>query len=148
VSIQGVLEQRQGASHCFTPLHGTGAVTLEPIAAATWIQFRNRSGAGKIRSAVGTVRSPNPEKRRSLTLESSCEENERDVVIATDPRFRPARRGRARRDGRNEIISGNQIGSLLAYYRLKKFFDLGSLNKENASHAVVIKLSSRPICRK
>jgi len=38
-----------------------------------------------------------------------------------------------------KLISGNQIGSLLAYYRLKKFFDLGILNRENASRAVVIK---------
>jgi phosphoglucomutase len=38
-----------------------------------------------------------------------------------------------------KLISGNQIGSLLCYYRLKKFFDLGILNNENASRAVTIK---------
>jgi phosphoglucomutase len=37
------------------------------------------------------------------------------------------------------LLSGNQIGSLLLYYRLKKFFELGILNKENAAHAVTIK---------
>ena len=38
-----------------------------------------------------------------------------------------------------ELLTGNQIGSLLAYYRTKTLFDLGVLNKENASRAVIIK---------
>ena len=38
-----------------------------------------------------------------------------------------------------KLISGNQIGSLLLCYRVKKFFELGVLNQENASHAVTIK---------
>jgi phosphoglucomutase len=38
-----------------------------------------------------------------------------------------------------ELLSGNQIGSLLAYYRAKTLFDLGVLNQENASGAVIIK---------
>src|SRR5438445_12596063 len=38
-----------------------------------------------------------------------------------------------------KLISGNQIGALLSYYRLKKFFELGILNEENRSRAVTIK---------
>src|SRR5437764_9328915 len=38
-----------------------------------------------------------------------------------------------------KLITGNQIGSLLLYYRLKKFFELGILNQENAPRAVMIK---------
>jgi phosphoglucomutase len=38
-----------------------------------------------------------------------------------------------------ELLTGNQIGSLLAYYRVRTLFDLGVLNKENASRAVIIK---------
>jgi phosphoglucomutase len=41
--------------------------------------------------------------------------------------------------GPMELLSGNQIGSLLAYYRTKTLFELGVLNKENASRAVIIK---------
>jgi len=69
-------------------------------------------------------------------------------VIATDPDS--DRLGVAMRSatGEMKLISGNQIGSLLAYYRLKKLFDLGILNRENASRAVVIKTLSRPTCRK
>jgi len=38
-----------------------------------------------------------------------------------------------------KLLSGNQIGSLLAYYRIKTLFDLGILNKENATRGVIIK---------
>jgi phosphoglucomutase len=43
------------------------------------------------------------------------------------------------RAGAMQLLTGNQIGSLMAYYRAKKFFDLGILNQENAGHAVIIK---------
>jgi phosphoglucomutase len=68
-----------------------------------------------------------------------AQKNKADIVIATDPdsdRLGVAVRGA---NGEMKLISGNQIGSLLAYYRLKKFFELGILNEENAARAVVIK---------
>ena len=37
------------------------------------------------------------------------------------------------------LLSGNQIGSLMAYYRLKTLFDTGVLNDENKGRAVLIK---------
>ena len=38
-----------------------------------------------------------------------------------------------------KLLTGNQIGSLMAYYRAKKFFEQGVLNAENASRGVIIK---------
>jgi phosphoglucomutase len=38
-----------------------------------------------------------------------------------------------------KLLTGNQIGSLMVYYRIKTLFDLGVLNKENASRGVIIK---------
>ncbi len=38
-----------------------------------------------------------------------------------------------------KLLTGNQIGSMLAWYRTKTLFDKGVLNKENASRAVIIK---------
>lgn len=38
-----------------------------------------------------------------------------------------------------KLLTGNQIGSLMVYYRIKTLFDLGILNKENASRGVIIK---------
>ena len=41
--------------------------------------------------------------------------------------------------GEMKLLTGNQIGSLLAYYRAKTLFDQGVLNSENASRGVIIK---------
>ena len=38
-----------------------------------------------------------------------------------------------------KLLTGNQIGSLLAWYRIKTLFEKGVLNKQNASRAVIIK---------
>src|SRR5207253_8060559 len=89
---------------------------------------------------LGTVNSPKPANAAALTLGIElAKKTSADVVIATDPDS--DRLGVAVRSatGEMKLISGNQIGSLLSYYRLKKFFDLGILNKENALHAVTIK---------
>ena len=38
-----------------------------------------------------------------------------------------------------ELLTGNQIGSLLGWYRIKTMFDLGWLTESNRSRAVLIK---------
>ena len=124
----------------FTPLHGTGAVTLEPILKRLGFNFEIVPEQEKFDPRFSTVKSPNPENAEALTLGIElAKKTNADVVIATDPDS--DRLGVAVRSatGEMKLISGNQIGSLLAYYRLKKLFELGILNEENASRAVVIK---------
>jgi phosphoglucomutase len=124
----------------FTPLHGTGAVTLEPMLKRLGFNFEIVPEQEKFDPRFSTVKSPNPENAEALTLGIElAKKTNADVVIATDPDS--DRLGVAVRSatGEMKLISGNQIGSLLSYYRLKKFFELGILNKENASRAVVIK---------
>ena len=38
-----------------------------------------------------------------------------------------------------KLLTGNQIGSLMAYYRAKTLFERGVLNAENAARGVIIK---------
>ena len=38
-----------------------------------------------------------------------------------------------------ELLTGNQIGSLMAYYRVRKLFEQGVLTAENAARCVIIK---------
>ena len=68
-----------------------------------------------------------------------AEKEDADLVVATDPDC--DRMGAAVRatSGKMKLLTGNQIGSLLAYYRTKTLFDQGVLNKENAARAVIIK---------
>ena len=42
-------------------------------------------------------------------------------------------------DGQMKLLTGNQIGSLMAYYRIKTLLERGILNAQNASRGVIIK---------
>ncbi len=124
----------------FTPLHGTGSVTLKPMLKRLGFNFEVVAEQDQFDPRFSTVESPNPENAEALQMAIElAKKKNADLVIATDPDC--DRLGVAVRSatGEMKLISGNQIGSLLAYYRIKKFFDIGVLNKENASRAVVIK---------
>jgi len=124
----------------FTPLHGTGGVIIKPMLDRLGFNFHVVEEQDRFDGNFPTVDSPNPENAAALRLGVELAEKEgADLVIATDPdcdRMGVAVRTAA---GQMELLSGNQIGSLLAYYRTKTLFELGVLNKENAARAVIIK---------
>jgi phosphoglucomutase len=131
----------------FTPLHGTGGVIVKPILKRLGFNFEVVAEQDRFDGAFRTVKSPNPENAEALQMGIElAKKADADLVAATDPdcdRMGVAvRTGNAsHRDAATEIklLTGNQIGSLIAWYRTKKFFDLGILNKENASRGVIIK---------
>lgn len=137
---RSVLHDATSLRIVFTPLHGTGAITLEPILKRLGFNFEIVPEQEKFDPKFSTVKSPNPENAEALTMGIElAKKTKADIVVATDPDS--DRIGVALRNASDQMIllSGNQIGSLLSYYRLKKFFELGILNKENAAHAVTIK---------
>ncbi len=124
----------------FTPIHGTGAVVVKPMLTRLGFQFEVVPEQDKFDGRVPTVASPNPENAEALKLGVElAKKTEADLVIATDPDC--DRMGVAVRTASAEmkLLTGNQIGSLLAYYRAKTLFERGILNKENASRGVIIK---------
>src|SRR5205807_1562181 len=124
----------------FTPLHGTGGIIIKPMLERLGFNFRVVKEQDRFDGDFPTVDSPNPENAAALRLGVELAEKEgADLVIATDPDC--DRMGVAVRTakGKMKLLTGNQIGSLLAYYRTKTLFDQGVLNKENASRAVIIK---------
>src|SRR5205807_785246 len=118
-----VLHSAKSLRIVFTPLHGTGAVTLKPMLQRLGFNFEIVKEQEEFDPRFSTVKSPNPENAEALTLGIElARKTKSDIVIATDPdsdRFGVAVRDAA---GEMKLISGNQIGSLLSYYRLKKFF--------------------------
>ena len=124
----------------FTPLHGTGGVIIKPMLERLGFNFQVVEEQDRLDGDFPTVDSPNPENAAALKLGVKLAETKgADLVIATDPdcdRMGVAVRTAA---GTMDLLTGNQIGSLLAYYRAKTLFDLGVLNQENASRAVIIK---------
>jgi phosphoglucomutase len=137
---RNVLEAAKSLRIVFTPLHGTGSVTLKPMLKRLGFNFDIVNEQEKFDPRFSTVESPNPENAEAFTMGIAlAQEKKSDLVIATDPDC--DRLGVAVRSatGEMKLLSGNQIGSLLVYYRIKKLFELGVLNKENASRAVTIK---------
>ncbi len=124
----------------FTPLHGTGGVIIKPMLKRLRFNFHVVKEQDHLDGDFPTVDSPNPENASAFRLGIDLAERETaSVVIGTDPdcdRLGVAVRGAT---GQLELLTGNQIGSLLAYYRTKKLFEQGVLNEKNASRAVIIK---------
>ena len=124
----------------YTPLHGTGGVIVKPMLRKIGLNFSVVPEQDQFDGRFPTVKSPNPENAEALNLGISLAQKENaDLVIATDPDC--DRLGVAVRtsSGEMKLLSGNQIGSLLAWYRAKTFFELGIINKQNASRGVIIK---------
>src|SRR5207249_7269129 len=120
--------------------HGTGRVIIEPMLKRLGFRFDVVAEQDRFDGRFSTVRSPNPQNAEALTMAIDLAKNEdAGLVVATDPdcdRMGAAVRAKS---GKMKLLTGNQIGSLLAYYRTKTLFDQGVLNKENASRAVIIK---------
>ncbi|MBQ5828115.1 MAG: phospho-sugar mutase, partial [Bacteroidales bacterium] len=115
----------------YTPLHGTG-ITLVPKILSR-MGFTNVSLVEAQVESNGnfpTVKSPNPEENSALEMAVAlAEEKGADLVMATDPDA--DRVGIAIRDneGKITLLNGNQTASLLTYYLLRRWKELGKLNE-------------------
>lgn len=124
----------------FTPLHGTGGAITVPMLARLGFHAATVPEQDRMDGRFPTVKSPNPENAEALTMAVALAEKEgADLVIATDPDC--DRMGIAVRaaDGQMKLLTGNQTGSLIAWYRIKTMFDLGILTPENRANATIIK---------
>ena len=124
----------------YSPLHGTGRVMIKPMLKRLGFNFTVLPEQDRFDGRFPTVKSPNPENAEALTMAIDLAEKENaDLVVATDPDCDRMGAAVRAKDGKMKLLTGNQIGSLLAYYRTKTLFDEGILNKKNAARAVIIK---------
>jgi phosphoglucomutase len=124
----------------YTPLHGTGGVIIKPMLTRLGFNFQVVPEQDSFDGRFPTVKSPNPEYGEALSMAISLAEKENaDLVAATDPDCDRMGVAVRTRDGKMKLLTGNQIGSLLAWYRIKTLFDKTVLNKQNAMRAVIIK---------
>jgi phosphoglucomutase len=135
-----VIRQAKSLRIIYTPLHGTGSVIIKPMLKRLGFNFQVVQEQDRFDGRFPTVKSPNPENAEALTMAIDLAQKEgADLVVATDPDCdRMGAAVRAKND-KMKLLTGNQIGSLLAWYRTKRLFEKGVLNKENASRAVIIK---------
>ena len=124
----------------YTPLHGTGSVIIKPMLTRLGFNFQVVPEQDCFNGQFPTVKSPNPEYGEALTMAIDLAEKENaDLVAATDPDCDRMGVAVRTKNGKMKLLTGNQIGSLLAWYRIKTLFDKGVLNKQNAARAVIIK---------
>jgi phosphoglucomutase len=124
----------------YTPIHGTGSIIVKPMLQKLGVNFSIVPEQDEMDGRFPTLKSPNPENAEALKLGIALAQKEKaELVAATDPDC--DRLGVAVRTASSEmkLLSGNQIGSVLTWYRAKMFFERRILNKENAHRGVVIK---------
>ena len=124
----------------YTPLHGTGIKILPKVLASLGFPPILVEEQCTQDGNFPTVKSPNPENPESFTIASRLAKNiNADAVIGTDPD--DDRMGVLVPDSGGELVtlSGNQIGVLLAGYRIEELFRSGVLHERNGSHAAIIK---------
>lgn len=124
----------------FTNLHGTGGHINVPMLRSFGFEVLTVPEQDVQDGRFPTVESPNPENAPALKMAIDlAEQSGAEIVIGTDPDA--DRMGVAVRDanGKMVLLTGNQIGSLMAWYRLKTCFDLGWLTHANRSRAVLVK---------
>jgi phosphoglucomutase len=124
----------------FTNLHGTGGHINVPMLRDLGFEVLTVPEQDVQDGRFPTVDSPNPENGPALALAIQLAESSgAEIVIGTDPDA--DRMGVAARDvnGKMVLLTGNQIGSLMAWYRLKTMFELGWISHANRTRGVLIK---------
>ncbi len=131
---------QSGLRIVFTSIHGVGGTIIKPMLDRLGFRYSTVPAQEIGDGRFPTVKSPNPENAEALSLAMQLADKDgADLVIATDPdcdRMGVAARNPA---GQLELLSGNQIGSLMAYYRVNKLIAQGVITPENAARCVIVK---------
>jgi phosphoglucomutase len=124
----------------FSPIHGCGAISSMPVLRKLGVEVIEVPEQMEPDGRFPTVKSPNPENAEALAMAIvRAKETGAEVVIATDPDA--DRMGVAVRDRSGEMVllTGNQIGTLLAEYRISTLKDAEILPEDGSQNAVLIK---------
>ena len=138
--LQPSLLEATSTKVVFTNLHGTGGHINVPMLKSFGFDVLTVPEQDVQDGRFPTVASPNPENGPALQMGIDLAEQEgAQIVIGTDPDA--DRMGVVVRniEGKMQLLTGNQIGSLMAWYRLKTCFELGWITQANRSRAVLIK---------
>lgn len=132
---------KASAKVVYTNLHGTGGRCIVPILKQIGCNVSTVAEQDTLDGRFPTVASPNPENAPALDMAIAQADSEQaDLVIATDPDS--DRMGIAVRDaatGKMQLLTGNQTGCLLAWYRCMSAIELGIITPQNIKHAVMVK---------
>ena len=117
VKTQALYTEPSKLKIVYTPLHGTGNIPVRRILQDYSVSVVKEQAVPD--GDFSTVRSPNPEEKDALNLAIVCaKEKNADLVLGTDPDC--DRVGIAvRHNGDYVLLTGNQVGALLADFVLR-----------------------------
>lgn len=114
----------------YTPLHGCGVrIVPEALRRLGFVNVMSVKEQQELNGDFPTVQSPNPEEPSALRMALELADREgADLVLGTDPDA--DRMGIAVRDnsGKMVLFNGNQTASMLVYYILRRWKELGRLD--------------------
>ncbi|MEQ8629369.1 phospho-sugar mutase [Ekhidna sp.] len=123
----------------FSSIHGTG-ITMVPRALEE-LGFKNVHIVEEQKTPDGdfpTVVYPNPEETEAMTLAlNKAKEIDADIVMATDPDADRVGIAVKNLEGDFQLLNGNQTGSLLVFYLMKKWSIKGLKGNEYIGKTIV-----------
>ncbi|MEK9772941.1 MAG: phospho-sugar mutase, partial [Opitutae bacterium] len=124
----------------FTPIHGTGAISAVPALWDHGVQVALVDEQGKEDPNFSTVKSPNPENAEALALGIKvANKTKSPYVLGSDPDCDRIGVAVAESKGNFSCLSGNQVASILAEYRLLALKSQQLIREGNESGFAMLK---------
>ncbi|MCG0238379.1 MAG: phospho-sugar mutase [Firmicutes bacterium] len=142
-------EERAACKILYTPLHGSGNLPVRSVLTAAGYPVTVVREQEAPDGNFPTVRTPNPEEAEVFDLALRLAQTEQpDVILATDPDADRLGVMARDREGRYRLLTGNQIGVLLADFILQSRKAAGTL----PANGVILKSIAStnlvaPLCR-
>ncbi|QQO08557.1 phospho-sugar mutase [Breznakiella homolactica] len=133
---QLIKEKAGDVTIVYTPLHGTGAMHVEKVLGDLGLKVITVPEQREPNGDFPTVAFPNPEEAAALEMAVNLGKKEKaDVVMATDPdadRLGIAVPDGSAGSGGFTLVTGNQLGVLLADYIFLSLKELGKMPQKPA----------------
>ena len=124
----------------FTNIHGTGGIASLPLLLHAGAEVHEVKEQMSFDPRFPTVKSPNPENAEALSKAVALAESKLlDVVLATDPDCDRMGCAVRNKEGKIELLTGNQIGALLAEYRITKYKEFGWIPPNGGKSVALVK---------
>lgn len=128
-----IREKAKDVKIVYTPLHGTGARHVEGVLGSLGLGVITVPEQREPDGNFPTVSFPNPEEAAALKMALELGAKEKaDVVMATDPDADRLGIAVPNKEGGFTLVTGNQLGALLADYIFLSLKELGKLPKKPA----------------
>lgn len=124
-----LIKKHKNLSFVYTPIHGTGGQLMPKLFAKVGIKNFYPVEEQMITDGnFPTVVSPNPEEHAAMTMAlDKAKAINADVVLATDPDADRVGVAVKNDEGEFILLNGNQTASILTYYILTRWEELGKL---------------------